>query len=1084
MNRNLNRLGFTALALIAGSGIVAHAQSSSTGIFTGKVSDASGKAISGAQVILSGASLQGARTMVTGTDGTYRFPLTPAGSGYSIKVVGQGGGAQATGLTLDPWKSSTQNFTLKSAAAAGTTVEVIAATSSISVDNSTTVESRTYSAESLQGIPMASRDWSAAAYLAPSVVDGGRGSSNPNVGGGTAFENNYIVDGMNVTDPLYGTNNTRVNSLAIETVQIQTGGYEPEYGRATGGVISVVTKTGSNDFHADAEFTLRPKSGIAVASAQGNLPFSSGRSAAGNQSTTSFWLGGPILKDKLWYSLGIAMDSSSTTASYGKSYFLDPDQATNNPRAIPSTSAQLGGLTNTGTSYDLNNKSLDLVGKLTYSINTSNTLEFGFTRNRNTNENSVLGLTVAEYASIWKNHQDVDIYSLNWRPVISSTWFMDVRIGTYKRKDYDDTTAQYNLPWVGIGSAPFSLSGQLLADGVTPLFPTTVNSARANPGLQLGGVLGVGANDLSRKQWSIKGTNYIGNHIVKYGLDYDETGYKSTSGYSGDFYATRSIRVNAVTGANAYFQDTYRFRTGIGGVTVTTPQGAVSNVLVNGSVLTLDSKTKNMAYFIQDSWQVHPRVLLIGGLRFDSQTLYGGDGAEYLKFKPKDMTAPRLGITWDPFGDGKTKVMANYGRFYETVPMDLNQRAGSVEGFVTFTSPSSARAYAQDSANFYTVPRLSNIMDSTHTLNTYYNLSRVIGGGKSEIDPAIKPQSIEEIALGVERQLTDTVKVGAKWKYRYYKNVIEDFSFDFGNNYVIGNPGQRGLGLSPALVEDYDYPGQSQNVYFPKPRRDYREMVLSLDKAKGGDPWAVSATLTFAINEGNFAGLDSPLNGQADPNITSTYDLPVLMRNTYGILPNSPRYNFQVNGSYEIGSGVTAAVRYLYRAGTSISALGPDLGWLYGPVNYRNMDIFGGADASPASYYSFQGQFLHGGNYGNNEALLEPRGSRGTTPDVSRLDLHLEWVKTLPFAAKSKMTLFLDVFNVFNQQMALTVNQSKEYQAQVNGSAVDANGTAVTTTNPAYQIATGFVSLPNPRFLQPTSYQAPRSYQLGARFSF
>lgn len=1070
MTRIFTRLGFTAVALVAGSGIVAHAQSSSTGNFTGKVSDASGKAVSGAQVILTGPGLQGARTMVTGPDGIYRFPLTPTGSNYSIKVVAQNGGAQSTGLGLEPWKTSTQNFTIKSAAAAGTTVEVVAVASNITVDNTTTTDAKTYTSETLQSVPLAGRDWSTAAYLAPGVVEGGRGAANPNMGGGTAFENNYIVDGMNVTDPLLGTNNTRVNTLAIESVQVQSGGYEPEYGRATGGVISVVTKTGSNDFRADVELTSRPKSSIAAASAQGSLPFYSARTAQGDQATASFWLGGPILKDKLWYSLGISVDQSTTETKYGKTYFLDPDQATRNPLTLPSTSAQLGGLTNNGTSYDLKNKSLDLVGKLTYSFNTNHTLEFGFTRNRNKNDNSVLGMTTSEYASTYKNNQEVDIYSLNWRGVITPSWQIDVRAGTYKRKAFDDTTSQYNLPRVGSNAAPYQFAGQLQADNVTPVFPLSIGASRSNPGLQLGGVLGVGARELTRKQWSAKGTNFIGNHIVKYGLDYDETEYKSTSGYSGDFYAARSIRVNGSTGAFVNFTDTYRFRTGAGGVTFTdTTIGATrpsaANVLVNGSLLNLDSKTKNLAYFVQDSWQIHPRVLIIAGVRFDSQTLYGGDGVEYLKFKTKDMTAPRFGVTYDPWGDGKTKLLASFGRFYETVPMDLNQRAGSKEGFAYIDSPAITNAAAA-----YAIPTLGSMVNGSYVLQPGYSISRIIGGEKAAIDPAIKPQSIEEIAFGAERQVSALVKVGAKWKYRYYKNVIEDFSFDNGNNYVLGNPGQNGLGLGPVPVADYDYPGQNDTIYFPKPRRDYRELVLSVDKAKGGDPWTLSASLTFAINEGNFAGLDSPLNGQADPNITSTYDLPVLMRNTYGILPNSPRYNLQVNGSYDIGWGVMASARYNYRAGTAISALGPDLGDL------KTTSAVGG----PAgNYYTFDGQFLHWGNYGNDEALLEPRGSRGSTPDVSRLDLHLEWSHILPMARKTKMVLFMDMFNVFNQQMAITVNQSKEYQAVVLGSEATSSGTPTGT-----RTTQGRVSLPNPRFLQPTSYQAPRSIQLGARFNF
>ena len=1089
MNRNLNRLGFTALALIAGSGIVAHAQSSSTGIFTGKVSDASGKAISGAQVILSGASLQGARTMVTGTDGTYRFPLTPAGSGYSIKVVGQGGGAQATGLGLEPWKTSVQNFTLKSASAAGATVEVLATATSVMVDNTTTTDTRTFSAETLQAVPMANRDWSAAAFLAPSVVDGGRGTANPNIGGGTAFENNYIVDGMNVTDPILGTNNTRVNTLAIESVQVQTGGYEPEYGRATGGIISVVTKTGSNDFHADAEFTFRPKSGIAKAYAQTDLSYRSARTAAGDQSTTSFWVGGPIIKDKVWYSLGINVDQSALGVSYGKVYYFDPELAPTNPLSRPSTSAQLGGLTNSGTAYDLKNKNLDLIGKLTYSINTSNTLELGFTRNRNTADNNINGLTVKEYESTYKSHQDVDVFSLNWRGVITPSWLIDVRAGNYKRSLSSDTTAQYNLPYIGFATPSYLYSGALNSDG-SPTFPGGIDFTRTNGGLQLGGNLGKGTSEITRKQFSAKGTNFIGDHVIKYGLDYDETGYKSTSGYTGDFYGTRTVRSLGVgypptdaAGDLYYFSDVYRFRLGANGVPLTdhlgnavtfdgTPTGNPIKALINGGMLDLNSKTKNMAYFIQDTWQITPSVMVVGGLRMDSQTLYGGDGKEYLKFNAKDMTAPRLGVTWDPYGDGKTKIMASFGRFYETIPMDLNQRAGSEEGFAYVYGPTRYGVAGGGTANPYVLPTLTDIMTTAGRMNAGYDnwsaLNYTIGGEKSAVDPAIKPQSIEEIAFGVERQVSSLVKIGARWKYRYYKNVIEDFSFDNGNNYVLGNPGQNGLGLAPIHVTNYDFPGQDITIYFPKPTRNYREMVLSLDKAKGGDAWALSSTLTFAINEGNFAGMDSPLNNQSDPNITSTYDLPILMRNTFGILPNSPRYNFQTNGTYDLGKGFTVGARYQYRAGTAISALGPDLGPL------------ATAGATPGNFFMFNGQFLHKGNYGDNEAMIEPRGSRGTTPDVSRLDLHLEWVSALPAVAKSKVTLFVDIFNVFNQQMALTVNQQKEFMSLVTGAEVTPAGVLV----PGGATYSRYISLPNPRFLSPTSFQAPRSIQLGARFNF
>ena len=438
---------------------------------------------------------------------------------------------------------------------------------------------------------------------------------------------------------------------------------------------------------------------------------------------------------------------------------------------------------------------------------------------------------------------------------------------------------------------------------------------------------------------------------------------------------------------------------------------------------------------------------------------------EYLKFKFKDETALRLGLVFDPRADGKTKLTASYGRFYEAIPSDLNQRAGSTEGFVRFT-----QAYTNASGLFQ-APTTASLLDANHQFisASYYNR---VGGGRSDIDPAIKPQSVEEVALGWEQELAPLWKFSAKWKYRYYKSVIEDFSFDFGNNYVIGNPGQRGLGTLPATVQDYDYPGQNEVLSFPKPVRDYRELVLSLDKAKGDDKWSLSAALTFATNYGNFAGLDSPLNGQADPNITSTYDLPTLTRNSYGALPNSPKYNLNVQGTYDLGYGFNLGGRFNYRAGTAISALGPDLGYLS-----TNTD----ADGNTLNYYSANGQYLHSGNYGNSEALLEPRGFRGTTPDVSRFDLHLEWNTIFTTFRKAKFTAYIDIYNVFNQQTVLTVNQNKQYQYLVTGAPTSSTGTQL---GPDDGTKTGYVALDNPNFLAPTSFQAPRSLQLGIRLHF
>lgn len=1077
MNRVVSRMGIATLAIVAGS--VASAQSPTTGMITGKVMAAGGAAIAGATVSLSGPSLQGTRTVTTGADGSFRFSFVPAGSGYQLQAVKDSFQPQAMkGFAVEPWKTFGSDFALKSGIATAT-IEVVAALNQI--DTSTVTQAVTVTTEAIRQLPLASREIAAVVFLTPGVVDGGRGVGNPNIGGGTAFENNYLVDGQNVTDPLYGENRTRLNNLAVESVQVQSGGFEPEYGRATGGVISVVTKTGSNDFKFDIEATFRPESGIAKASAQVDLPFNSARTAQGDQSTISLWIGGPVIKDKLWYSVGVSMDTAENTRKYGPVYLLDPGQASHNPITRP-----VAGANNSGTNYDLTSKFLGITGKLTYSFNTDNTLEFGFSRNRQSDEINNLGLTFSDRATVVKSHpQDVDVLSLNWRSTLTPNWLLDVRAGVYKRKQYDDLSGpQRNEMFVAAGIPPYLIAGDFLADGSGPVFPDFF--ARAYPGVQFGG-FGVDAtNELSRKQFTAKGTNFLGSHIVKYGIDYDETQFKSFFAYTGAALVTRDYNVDPETGAFASFRDTYRFRIGAGGQTVRVGSNTTTNVLLPGQGLDLDSKSKNLAFFLQDTWQINNNLTVIVGVRADSQKLFGGDGLEYLSWKFKDMVAPRFGINWDPTGKGKTKLSGSFGRFYETVPMDLNQRAGSIEGFVQYR-----RTYSGANALplLFQSPTVSNVFDPLTGAGALANASigagaasfrRVIGGAKSDIQPGgVEPQSIEEVGLGWEQQLSDLWKFGAKWKFRYYKNVVEDYSFDFGNTYYIGNPGQGGLGSIPILVEEYDYPGQSEYVNFPKPIRDYSELILTLDKAKGSDRWALNSSFTFASNKGNFAGLDSPLNGQADPNITSTYDLPILMRNTYGTLPNSPRYNFQATGTYDIGHGITAGGRFIYRAGTAISAVGPDLGFILG--GQGDINVFGGHPIDDGPYASFNGQYLHTGNYGDNEALLEPRGSRGVTPDVTRFDLHLEWATQIAAMKNARVTVFADVFNVFNQQMTLTVNQAKQFSTTVSGAPTDAAGVVHGPNDPNIQ---GVIAVDNTRFLKPTSFQAPRSIQIGVRLSF
>src|SRR5207302_10727450 len=119
-----------------------------------------------------------------------------------------------------------------------------------------------------QNLPLA-RGVSSLFYIAPGTADGGAGASNPSIAGGSALDNLYIADGVNITDSAfgglgvfsrsYGALGTGINTSFIKEVQVKTGGFEPQYGQSEGGIVNIITQSGGNDFHGAVYAFGRPK---------------------------------------------------------------------------------------------------------------------------------------------------------------------------------------------------------------------------------------------------------------------------------------------------------------------------------------------------------------------------------------------------------------------------------------------------------------------------------------------------------------------------------------------------------------------------------------------------------------------------------------------------------------------------------------------------------------------------------------------------------------------------------------------------------------------------------------------------------
>src|SRR5882724_6976071 len=242
-------MSLTTLGFAQGS-----AESSVTGSISAYVTDPSGATISDAKVTLTGAT--GEKVINTGGDGKVLFQVLPPGA-YSLKVEKTGfKTADVKGVEVVIGRASIVTAKME-VGAASTTVEVTA--DAIAVDTTSTANGANLNDQFYQSVPVG-RGVTGLFYAAAGVASGGgTGTANPSISGGTGLENNYVADGVSITDGgfggigvysrLYGSLSTGINLSFVKEVQVKTGGFEAQYGKSTGGIVQIVTKSGGTGLH-------------------------------------------------------------------------------------------------------------------------------------------------------------------------------------------------------------------------------------------------------------------------------------------------------------------------------------------------------------------------------------------------------------------------------------------------------------------------------------------------------------------------------------------------------------------------------------------------------------------------------------------------------------------------------------------------------------------------------------------------------------------------------------------------------------------------------------------------------------------
>ncbi len=287
----MKRSALSLLTLVAGPLLLpAAARAQTVGSIAGAVYDSGGTLLPGIKVVAeSPTQIGGARTVYTNADGTFRIPGLIVGR-FTLTVTAPKFKAQVlSGIRVGAGAETNLDIVMEIA----TEVEVVKVETraKTKVNTKDAVIKESFDAEFVNDVPLLARSYQGIQAMAAGVRDTGGG--NPQVRGGATFNNTTTIDGFDTTDPVSHTFGTNFAFESLSSVDVQTGAYGAENATTTGGVINVVTRSGSNKVEVESSLTYTDQ----------NLQLFKNQFDVGVNRLVqgSFGVGGPILKDKLWY---------------------------------------------------------------------------------------------------------------------------------------------------------------------------------------------------------------------------------------------------------------------------------------------------------------------------------------------------------------------------------------------------------------------------------------------------------------------------------------------------------------------------------------------------------------------------------------------------------------------------------------------------------------------------------------------------------------------------------------------------------------------------------------------------------------